>query len=427
MWPHHQSLIGREHGCLKFIFIFSPLAHNPFPDPHEVCLVVKDLEKGTRPDHEPSKRHFLDLLKTKGVEGVSEVIPLRELKVEYKQYEAKTALCHRFDKFIVDDRILRLVPKFLGKPMFKRKRFPVPVKLGAGDLKAEIARAIRTAVLPLNHHGTCSMINVGNASMKSANVADNILGVAGALAKRYPGGWKNIRSILVKGENTTAVPVHINTSASNEVGFVDADIPKRVTRETVEDELSTQPGMTVKVTPFGHVKVTRHGDEGWDDEKDEPFVEGSEEEEEDEEEDGDDAKEQKKKVSKKGKKRRSDKGEEDEKAKKKKKVAAAETKEDSDQDEKLEEAELRYMQKVADEEEEMEEKEGEEKNAEEVSGESGGEDEEEDEDDEDDEGLDEEDVVRDDDDDDQDSSDADEDELIMKNRSQDSDEDDESE
>ena len=150
--------------------------HNPLPDPHEVCLIVKDLEKGTRPDHEPSKRHFLDLLKAKGVEGVSEVIPLRELKVEYKQFEAKTALFHRFDKFLVDDRILRLVPKFLGKQMYKRKRFPVPVKLGAGDLKAEIVRAIRTAVLPLNHHGTCSMINVGNASMKSAHVADNVLG-----------------------------------------------------------------------------------------------------------------------------------------------------------------------------------------------------------------------------------------------------------
>ena len=65
---------------------------------------------------------------------MSEIIPLRELKVEYKQYEAKTALCHRFDKFLVDERILRLVPKFLGKPMFKRKRFPVPVNLSAGDL-----------------------------------------------------------------------------------------------------------------------------------------------------------------------------------------------------------------------------------------------------------------------------------------------------
>merc|ERR1712039_1051089 len=98
-----------------------------------------------------------------------------------------------------------------------------------------------------------------------------------------------------------------NTGASNDVGFVDADIPKRVTREAVEDELSTQPGMTVKVTPFGQVKITRCKDSSWDDEKDEPFVEGSEEEGEEEE----DVKVKKKKESKKGKKRRSEKEEEE--------------------------------------------------------------------------------------------------------------------
>ena len=379
-------------------------------------MIVKDLEKGTRPDHEPTKRHYQELLKTKGVEAVSEVIPLRELKVEYKQYEAKTALCHRFDKFLVDERILRLVPKFLGKPLYKRKRFPVPVKMTAGDLKAEIAAAAGTTVLPLNHHGTCSMVNVGNAAMKTAHVADNVLVVAGALARRYPGGWKNIRSIVVKCENTTAIPIHINTKTSNDVGFVDADIPKRVTREAVEDELSTQPGMTVSVTPFGHVKITRHNDEGWDGEKDEPFVEESEEE--DEEEEGDKG-EKERKVTKKGKKRQSDKRQEDKKAKKKKLVAAPEKESD---DEDLEEAELRYMKKVAEEEEEMERREKEEGDGEgDGSAEGSGDDEEEEEAEDDDEDeLDEEDVVR--DDDDQNSSDADDaDELCMTNRSDESD------
>ena len=54
---------------------------------------------------------------------ISQVIALRELKVEYKQYEAKTALAMKFDKFLVDERIVRLVPKFLGKPFYKRKRY----------------------------------------------------------------------------------------------------------------------------------------------------------------------------------------------------------------------------------------------------------------------------------------------------------------
>ena len=102
----------------------SVLPHLALPDPHDVCLFVKDIERGIRPDHEPTVLKYKDLLAEKGVrEGiVSQVIALRELKVEYKPYEAKTALCHKFDKFLADDRIVRLMPKLLGKPFYKRKR-----------------------------------------------------------------------------------------------------------------------------------------------------------------------------------------------------------------------------------------------------------------------------------------------------------------
>ena len=59
---------------------------------------------------------------------------------------------------------------------------------------------------------------------------------------------------------------------------MDASLPAKATRETVTGELSTQPGMEVTVTPYGTIKVKKTGDPLWDDEKDEPFVSGSEEE-----------------------------------------------------------------------------------------------------------------------------------------------------
>ncbi len=91
-------------------------------DPADVCVFVKDREKGIKPDHEATLREFKQLLEEKGVDQVSEVIPLRQLKVEFKQYEAKVKLSNRFDKFLADDRIIRLLPKFLGKPFYGRKR-----------------------------------------------------------------------------------------------------------------------------------------------------------------------------------------------------------------------------------------------------------------------------------------------------------------
>jgi hypothetical protein len=54
-------------------------------------------------------------------------MPLRELKVEYKAWETKTALVHKFDAFLADKCIVRLLSGFLGKPFYKRKKFPLPV------------------------------------------------------------------------------------------------------------------------------------------------------------------------------------------------------------------------------------------------------------------------------------------------------------
>ena len=102
------------------------LPHSPIVDKTDICIIVKDLEKGLKVDHEPTVNHFKDMLSSKGVE-VSSVISLRELKVEYKTYESKTALCHRHELFLADDRIMRFLPKFLGKAFYSRKKFPIPI------------------------------------------------------------------------------------------------------------------------------------------------------------------------------------------------------------------------------------------------------------------------------------------------------------
>lgn len=92
------------------------------PEPRDVCLIVKDFEKGIKADHEPTVNHFNEMLAVNGIDDITQVISLRELKVEYKQYEAKTSLCQKFDIFLVDDRILRMVPKLLGKQFYSKKR-----------------------------------------------------------------------------------------------------------------------------------------------------------------------------------------------------------------------------------------------------------------------------------------------------------------
>merc|ERR1711874_121214 len=230
------------------------LPHTPLADNKDVCIFVKDLEKGLKVDHEASVNHFKDLISSQGVE-VSSVISLRELKVEYKAFEAKTALCHRHEAFLADEKILRFLPKFLGKAFYSRKKFPLPINLMSKQLSKDVEKALRTVIVPLSNKGTCSMLRIGNTSMKPSHLVDNILQATEILAKKYPGGWKNIRSIHLKTETSMSIPIHVSNLSANDVGYVDTTAPQKPKKETITDELSTVLDAKVTVTPNFDVRV----------------------------------------------------------------------------------------------------------------------------------------------------------------------------
>ena len=194
------------------------LPHPTTPATRDVCLIVKDFEKGIRPDHEPTVAHYEALLAEKGVKGVTKVMSLRELKVEYKTFESKTALSHLYDHFLVDARIIRLVPKFLGKPFYKRKKFPVQVKLDSKDLVKEVEKALSTSCLALTHTGTSSCLTVGLTSMPEDHLCANLVSAVRLLETRYPGGWSNIRALhLLSG--TDSLPFYVTLRATKEVNI----------------------------------------------------------------------------------------------------------------------------------------------------------------------------------------------------------------
>jgi len=327
------------------------MPHSPQPESRDVCLIVKDLQKGIKADHEPTVQHFQQILAQNGVDQITQVMSLRELKVEYKQFEAKTQLCQRFDLFLADARIIRLLPQCLGKPFYKRKKLPIQVDLTAKDLKGEITRAVSTVTLPLQHTGSCASVSLGYSTLSTQQIIDNTLTVLDKLATKYPGGWPNIRSVHVKAPSTPSLPLYVTLRSANDLGKVESVNPPKTKRKTVSDELSTVPGATVTVTPYGSVRVKRKADPNWDLDNEEPIVE---EEKEGSEEEKENNKEVKEKV----------------KEKKEKKAKKEETVE-SDSEDEIENAELEYMKKVAEEEEEMEKKLGNNEDQEEVKDKSG--------------------------------------------------------
>jgi len=312
------------------------LPHCPLPDTKDICLIVKDLQKGIKVDHEDTVNHFSQLLQEKGVAAkVTQVISLRELKVEYKQYEARNQLAMRFDLFLADDRIIRLLPPLLGKAFYTRKKLPLQVNLTKADLAGELERAVCTSQLPLTHQGSCSAITIGMSTLPDSKLAENCVAVVSALESRYPGGWSNLRSLHLQA-GSCSLPLYVSLRSPAQVGMVRG--AKKEMRRPVEDELSTVVGGRVVVTPSGTVRLKRSADPEWSDEEEPAEKEGktdgiqAEDEEEDENENPKPAATAVKPS--------------------KKMAAVAETAEDSGDE--MEEAELEYMKKVAEEEEELE-------------------------------------------------------------------------
>ena len=75
-------------------------------------------------------------------------------------------------------------------------------------------------MLPANNKGSCAAITVGHTSMKPNHLVDNILQATETLSKLYPGGWKNIRAIHMKTENSAALPLHVSKISPNEIGKI---------------------------------------------------------------------------------------------------------------------------------------------------------------------------------------------------------------
>ena len=95
------------------------LPHGIRSDLADVCLFTKDEPNLSS---EQTEHYYKKLLNKHGIKTISQIIPLRTLKKEYKAYEAKLRLLGSFDFFITDSRIRRLLPSHLGRHFYNRKK-----------------------------------------------------------------------------------------------------------------------------------------------------------------------------------------------------------------------------------------------------------------------------------------------------------------
>ncbi|KAF1913047.1 ribosomal protein L1p/L10e family-domain-containing protein [Ampelomyces quisqualis] len=201
-----------------------PLPHAIIPNDVRVCIFTKD-----------PQRAYKDLVASDAFpatlrEKVVRVLGVEKLKKRYKSFEQKRALLAEFDVFMVDDRVIKIVAEFLGKTFYQSKaKRPVPIRLTAGayvdktakkdnkvsqnvvgtpqGVAKEIETALNSTYLSMSASANTS-IRVGTLAMTAQQLTENTSAVVAAIIpKHIAQGWRNVRSLHLKGPATKALPI----------------------------------------------------------------------------------------------------------------------------------------------------------------------------------------------------------------------------
>ncbi|KAL9032516.1 MAG: hypothetical protein Q9214_007938, partial [Letrouitia sp. 1 TL-2023] len=194
---------------------------------------------------------------------IQKVIGISKLKARYKSFESRRQLHNEHDVFLADDRAITLLPKALGKIFYKGPKKPVPIRLepyktsdtaatkqGAIAKKSssqekdktksvapplqiakEIERTLSCTFVYLSPAVTTA-ICVGLSSFTPTQVAENVDAVVqGMVDKFIPKGWRNIRSVHIKGPNTMALPIWLAEELWTDEGDVLEEATEAQTQE----------------------------------------------------------------------------------------------------------------------------------------------------------------------------------------------------
>jgi len=178
------------------------LKHSMYNKAPSVCLITKD-----------PQRYYKDLMKTNNI-SIARVIGIDKLKKKFKELEAKRILCDSHDVFLVDERVVPIVPRWFGSYFYRKSKAPVKVNLKTKALKSEVEAATRSCMVANIGKGNNLSILCGRVSFDNESLIENIHAALDELCSNVRPGWKNVKAVYVKTENSVALPIY--TAISNQ-------------------------------------------------------------------------------------------------------------------------------------------------------------------------------------------------------------------
>jgi len=231
------------------------LAHSLYTDDSSVCFFVKGSTDKKSRDFDKQKDEHMAYFKKAGILAIKEVIPIRQLELEFQPYEAKRKLSNAFDGFLADERIFHLLRPLLGKHFYGRHRNPVPVKVSSRDMAVATRKALKTTFFNMSGHGACCMAVAGALGVHTEDeLVENVLAMWEQFDEQLPGGRTNVRTIVLKTTNSKSVPLYTDFDYESLLPVPDL---RNYTTEPEAEEIDTIGGATVKVYDDGRIELIK--------------------------------------------------------------------------------------------------------------------------------------------------------------------------
>ncbi|XP_012694411.1 ribosomal L1 domain-containing protein 1 [Clupea harengus] len=184
-----------------------PLPHGIRTENGEVCLFTRDEPNMTS---DQTERFFKKLLTERGVKNVTQVMPYKVLKTEYKAFEAKRRLLGNFDLFLSDARIRRHLPSHIGKHFYESKKAPLSVDLLSKNLGRDMDRLIQGTTVTVGKKGPCCMARVAHSGMTADEIVENVTAAVATIISKLNMVEKDkiIKLIHLKSQTSVALPIY---------------------------------------------------------------------------------------------------------------------------------------------------------------------------------------------------------------------------
>ncbi|CAI5492811.1 unnamed protein product [Closterium sp. Naga37s-1] len=145
---------------------------------------------------------------TKGSAGVTKVIGLTKLRTKYQQYESKRQLLGSYDLILDDIDIIHQLPPLIGTNFFKKKKHPIPVKLGGKDWAKRVREACDSTYLYVSG-GMSMSVRAARFGMSEEKIVGNVMAVVAGAVEHVPKKWKNASSLHIRATDSLALPIYM--------------------------------------------------------------------------------------------------------------------------------------------------------------------------------------------------------------------------